>query len=152
MNPVGRRIAEYVEKLGGSASFNKLVEKGLVPPEIERGASLLEQEGLAKITREKKQQIILSERGKNAAKNGLPEKQLFILIKDAPKPLSQLQSSLGHDIFASGLGVLKKIGSVKIENNHLLLISKPDLTLESSLKLVEDGKIPNEKEAALLKE
>ncbi len=72
------QIISALEKLGGAASVEELMEKcGLTDAAIMRAALTLQEKGLVKVYAEQQTQIKLASEGEFHAENGLPERRLI---------------------------------------------------------------------------
>ncbi|MBN2881690.1 phenylalanine--tRNA ligase subunit alpha [Candidatus Woesearchaeota archaeon] len=112
-------------------------ETNLKDIEVMRAVQWLSNKNLVTIREEVKELIDLDSNGNDYAKNGLPERQLLIKIKDEAKTIQQLEAQgLSKEEINISIGQLKK----KVAIN---LTKTPDLTFE----ITAQGKKLLEKES-----
>ncbi len=91
---------------------------------------------------------ILTKEGKNYIKNGLPEKNLAILLERAPLELSKAKNMVEN--FDIALQWCKKKNIIEIKNGVLFLKDKGEFPEERALKMVAEGRNIEGQIAAML--
>jgi len=90
-------------------------ETKLSMDQIRRGVEWLRQKSLADVTDTTNLSYSLGKNGLDALKNGLPERRLVNLVKDAPKTFDEIRSNLHRPDFNAAIAHAKKNDWINIE-------------------------------------
>jgi len=117
-------------------------ETKLSMDQIRRGVERLRHKNLTNVSESVNISLSLGKNGLDALKNGLPERRLVNLVKDGPKTLDEIRSSLqGFDLNAA-IAHAKK--------NYLINIEKTGTGSKLSLK-DPDADVPNDSDLIISK-
>ncbi len=138
-------VLEHLEKLGGIAFVKQIEEKGLAHSAIMRSILFLEENNHIKKYESKKDLFILTKRGKEAVKDGLPERNLIRGFNGKNK---MSFSELKIKNVGVALAQAKKLNLISIGSNKTFELTKSGKNLinnksaeEIALKNIENGKI-----------
>lgn len=86
-------------------------------------AELLRDKGIVRVERRVLYRCRLTEEGRRALEEGLPEEKLFRLLDKlgGAAEIRRLVEELGRDTFSIGVGWLKKLGAAKVEGGRVAL-------------------------------
>ena len=76
------RTLSVLARLGGKASVDKLVEKGLPDAAVMRAVMVLQEKKLVKVGESKRTVVRLNAEGKTYAEQGLPERHLMVALEE----------------------------------------------------------------------
>lgn len=126
-----RKTLSALEKLGGKAPVERLIDKSrLSDSAVMRAALTLREKNLVKIYEEKKTIVKLDEEGKTHAKKGLPERRLLNSLKKlggkAPFQKVVEKTALEKNLIPIALGWLqkKKWATLDTEMNTLQMLEE----------------------------
>ncbi|MFA4877477.1 MAG: phenylalanine--tRNA ligase subunit alpha [Methanoregula sp.] len=115
---------------------------GATPEAVVQWAHLAEDKGLVAVDRIVVKEFVYTDEGKEYAKNGLPETQLFRFILPGTM-LSDLQK---HEAFRIGFGQLRKKGLIRVEGTSVVKVAGASTDIdESALRNPAEGN-PSTKE------
>ncbi len=143
----------------GELSYHEIAKKtGLEMPAIERAVLRLESMGLAKKREEKESRLVLTGRGEEALKEGLPEEELLRELSGGEREIGEFATRQAP----IALGIAKKQGLVEIQKKDgktIVMITregekalKEGVPARRALEKVARGEKPGEKETRLLVE
>ncbi len=112
LHPLERKILPHLKPEGTLAELAKAA--GVQEVEAMRALQWLENKGVLKIQSKERQVLVIKDKGKHAAKEGLPEQHVIALLKKKKElPVAEIAKALpGYDKQAVGpvTGKLKKLG------------------------------------------
>ncbi len=160
--PVSEGEYRFIERAAKTGFKEGTVEEasrvlGIDKSAIESIARLLADKGLAEVSVEESEKWVLSDRGKAALREGLPEEKLLELILAGEVSSAADAKRVLGDLGSIGIGNLVKLGIIKIVNGKIELVREPDeaLAIVESLKgflheVNEKGVLPRDSLAKIL--
>ncbi|MGC9112651.1 phenylalanine--tRNA ligase subunit alpha [Acidilobus sp.] len=158
LSPSELELLKKLASLGEPLDLEKSEELiGMPASSAASLASLLEAKGLVKVDRRTATKILLTERGEEVLRNGLPEERLLKLLEanNGSVTVDLARSSLGND-FNIAVGVAMKAGYIKIVNGVITLIDHEGfkasvINLKGGLRSIKEGGLVSEKIVDVLK-
>jgi phenylalanyl-tRNA synthetase alpha chain len=111
-----RKILPEVEK-----PYSELWQK--YSDELLRGYKWLEDKGLITLTKEEKEELILTKQGEEYKKKGLPEEILVKELSTGTKKKSKLLKILTDQEINACIGILKRLGALNVSKEDELVFS-----------------------------
>ncbi len=123
MNEYHRLEVEMLRELakGGDGRLEEIARRLSIPPQSAyQGAALLQQKGLAVLRDTTRTRYVLTPRGEEALRDGLPEELLVERIcRTGELPIGEAIEALGRDLATIAVGQAKAQGLLKIQNGIL---------------------------------
>jgi phenylalanyl-tRNA synthetase alpha chain len=146
LSPSELEFLKKLAKLGEPLDAEKSEELIGVPTSSAVSlASLLETKGLVKIDRKTVTRVLLTERGEEALKDGLPEEKLLKLLEanNGSVTVDLARNSLGSD-FNVAIGIAAKAGHIKVVNGVATLVDREGFrasvnNLKEGLRSIKEG-------------
>ncbi|MBT4824861.1 phenylalanine--tRNA ligase subunit alpha [Candidatus Woesearchaeota archaeon] len=117
LHPLERKVLPVLVK---HSSLNKIVEKTKLPlAGVMRAFQWLQNKEIVKLKEDVKDVIQLDKTGKDAAKNGLPEKRFIKAIKEKAMKLNEIakKAKLEKDEVNACIGILKRKAAIEIKRD-----------------------------------
>ena len=138
---IEKKIIGALKEKNGLTSTQLESTTNLSPDQIRRGIEWLKLKDLADVKENQQIFVSLGKNGLNANSKGLPERQLLDLLKDGPRPISELQKELKF-IFGPAMGIARKNNWISSKDEQISLSSNVDvLPEEKIIKQISTGKI-----------
>lgn len=158
LSPSELELLKRLAKLGEPLDLEKSEELIGIPASSAASlANLLEAKGLVKVSRKTVTKVLLTERGEEALRNGLPEERLLELLEanNGSATVDSARNQLGKD-FNVAVGIAVRAGYVKIANGIITLVDREKfrasiVNLKEGLKSVKEGGLVSEKIVDTLK-
>jgi len=143
MTELDRKVLSALSSHKGELAASALAEKAGVPlSSVMSVLAGLESDGLASVRREEKTALELTDEGKQAVKNGLPERRLVQALGKKALALSEAFSKAGLSSAEQGIALMwaKKSGAVKIDAGKAIVVSDKPSDSEKALDALAAGK------------
>lgn len=139
-----RKLLSVLANIPGDIEIEKLSKlSGMSESTVNALIELLKSKGLVREEVSYKIFYKLTEEGKKALEEGLPEEKLVsLLLSQGPLPLSAIEEKLGKKELQISLGAAKKRGMVEIKDGIVSIIKEKLSEISSDrelLKLINEG-------------
>ena len=109
--------------------------------QIRRGIEWLKLKGLANVDESTTSVLRLGKNGLESLEKGLPERRLINMLKDGPKPLSELQREIGA-AFGPAMGLARKNMWIRVSEEKISVANAPtELPGEKTLSKIARGQV-----------
>ncbi len=135
LSPSELRLLRAIASLrGGELDLNSSEKEiGLPKSTVSSLARLLESKGFVRVEAGEEEELIITEKGREALERGLPEERLVsvLLSSGGAAPAERLEEELGQ-AYPAAIGLAIRFGAVRVEAGKVVLLNPEALRVNSS--------------------